>query len=84
MESVKTKLKEGVCPNLLDIAECNLHKVHNAFGTGLNSFGSDVELLVLDVYYYFRHAVQSSNVKKHQKELGIQSTFSFDMSATDG
>ncbi|KAH9363254.1 hypothetical protein HPB48_006360 [Haemaphysalis longicornis] len=72
MKSVKTKLKQGVCPNLLDIGECNLHKVHNAFGTGLNSFGSDVELMVLDVYYYFKHAVRSSNLKEHQKELGIQ------------
>lgn len=47
-----------------------MHKVHNAFSTGLNAFGSDMELLVIDVYY-FKHAVWSSNFKEHQKDLGI-------------
>ncbi|KAH6924087.1 hypothetical protein HPB50_011258 [Hyalomma asiaticum] len=71
MKSVKRKLNEELGGSILNIGECNLHKVHNAFSTGLNAFGSDVELLVIDVYYFFKHAVRSSNLKEHQKDLGI-------------
>lgn len=71
MKSVKKKLKDAVHRNILDIGECNLHKVHNAFGTGLTAFGADVELLVMDVYYFFKHAVRSSQFTNQQKELGI-------------
>uniref|UniRef100_L7M0A4 HAT C-terminal dimerisation domain-containing protein n=1 Tax=Rhipicephalus pulchellus TaxID=72859 RepID=L7M0A4_RHIPC len=71
MKSVKRKLNEEHGGTILNIGECNLHKVHNAFNTGLNAFGSDVELLVIDVYYFFKHAVRSSNLKAHQKDLGI-------------
>lgn len=71
MKSVKKKLKETLNPNLLDTTECNLHKVHNAFGTGLNAFGVDVELLVTDIYYFFKHAVHSSQLFEKQKDLGI-------------
>ncbi|KAH9384109.1 hypothetical protein HPB48_026095 [Haemaphysalis longicornis] len=71
MKSVKKKLREMLNPNLLDIGECNLHKVHNAFGTGLNSFVADVELLVMDIYYFFKHAVHSSQLSEKPKDLGI-------------
>lgn len=71
MKSVKKKLKESVHINILDIGECNLHKVHNSFGTGLTAFGADVELLVMDVYYFFKHAVRSSQFSSQQKDLGI-------------
>ncbi|KAL3188465.1 hypothetical protein MRX96_003435 [Rhipicephalus microplus] len=71
MKSVKKKLREMLNPNLLDIRECNLHKVHNAFGTGLNSFGYDVELLVMDIYYFFKQAIHSSQLSEKQKDLGI-------------
>lgn len=71
MKSVKKKLKEQLGPYILDIGECNLHKVHNAFSTGLSAFGSDVELLVIDVYYFFKHAVRSSSLKEQQRDLGI-------------
>lgn len=71
MKSVKKKLKESVNSNLLDIGECNLHKVHNAFGSGLTAFGSDVEQLVIDIYYFFKYAVRSSHLQEQQKILGI-------------
>lgn len=71
MKSVKAKLKRNVNPNLVDIGECNLHKVHNAFAKGLDVFCSDVEELVRDVYYYFKHAVRAEGLKEHQKTLGI-------------
>lgn len=46
MKNVKAKLKERVNENLLDVSECGLHKVHNAFAKGLHAFCSDVEELV--------------------------------------
>jgi len=30
--------------------------VHNAFGKGLNAFGSDTEKLALELYYWFKHS----------------------------
>lgn len=71
MRSVKRKLKEALNCNILDIGECNLLKVYNAFGTGLSAFGADVELLVIDIYYYFKHAVRSTRLVDQQKDLGI-------------
>ncbi|KAH7949470.1 hypothetical protein HPB49_011034 [Dermacentor silvarum] len=71
MESVKRKLDEELSCNILNIGECNLHEVHNAFSSGLSDFRSDVELLVIDVYYFFKHAVRSSNLQEKQKDLGI-------------
>ncbi|KAH7974430.1 hypothetical protein HPB49_015487 [Dermacentor silvarum] len=69
LKSVKRKLDEELSCNILNISECNLHKVHNAFSSGLSTFKSDVELLVIDVYYFFKHAVRSSNLQEKQKDL---------------
>lgn len=52
MKSVKRKLNEKLDQQLLDIGECSLHKVHNAFAKGLGSFCLDVEDVVKDVYYF--------------------------------
>lgn len=46
MKSVKSKLKQRINPNLVDVGECTLHKVHNAFSKGLDSFFSYVEQLI--------------------------------------
>lgn len=59
MKSVK-KMEEELTPNIMDIGECNLHKVYSAFiSTGLSATGSDVELLVIDIYHFFTQAVRS-------------------------
>ncbi|KAH9374344.1 hypothetical protein HPB48_018324 [Haemaphysalis longicornis] len=50
MKNIKAKLKRRVNENLLDVGECSLHKVHNAFSKGLDVFCSDVEELARDVY----------------------------------
>ncbi|KAH9381813.1 hypothetical protein HPB48_016337 [Haemaphysalis longicornis] len=59
MKSVKKKLKETLDLNLQNIIECNIHKVHIALGTELNSFGADEERLVMDVYLS-KHAVPTA------------------------
>ncbi|CAN8004648.1 unnamed protein product [Ixodes hexagonus] len=71
MKSVKKKLQSQVSPNLLDIGECNLHKLHNAFAKGLNAFGMDVEQLVIDIYYHFKSATRTSDLREHQQNLGL-------------
>ncbi|GBN70436.1 hypothetical protein AVEN_199372-1 [Araneus ventricosus] len=47
MKCLKSKLKLANA-QLSDIRECSLHKVYNAFSAALNSFGSDVESLLMD------------------------------------
>ncbi|KAH8028389.1 hypothetical protein HPB51_016502 [Rhipicephalus microplus] len=69
MNNVKSKVKQRVNANLLDIGECSLHKVHNAFAKGLDVFCSDVEELVRDVYYSFKHAVRAEVLKEQQEVL---------------
>ncbi|KAH7978063.1 hypothetical protein HPB49_004351 [Dermacentor silvarum] len=70
MKNIERKLDEELSCNILNIDECNLHNVHNAFSSGLSAFGSDVELLGINVYF-FKHAVRFSNLHEKQKDLGI-------------
>ncbi|KAH9377748.1 hypothetical protein HPB48_014393 [Haemaphysalis longicornis] len=69
MKNVKAKLKRRVNENLLDVGECSLHKVNNAFSYRLDVFCYDVDELVRDGYYYFKHAVQAEALK--EQVLGI-------------
>lgn len=39
-----------MAPLLVDVGNCNLHKVHNAFAKGLDAFGVDVEEVVRNIY----------------------------------
>ncbi|KAL3195251.1 hypothetical protein MRX96_015896 [Rhipicephalus microplus] len=72
MKSVKSKLKQRINPSLVDVGKCTLHKVHNAFSKGLDAFCSDVEQVVRDVYYYFKHSsVRSESLKEQQELLGL-------------
>lgn len=71
MKSLKSKLKVAN-PQLLDIGECSLHKIHNAFSAALNLFGSDVESLIMDIYYYFKRSpAQSDDLKNLQVEMDV-------------
>lgn len=46
--------------------------MHNAFSRALDSFGSEVETVVNDVYYYFKHsAAQCGLLKEQQQVLGL-------------
>nr|XP_037278908.1 uncharacterized protein LOC119172042 [Rhipicephalus microplus] len=71
MKSVRNKLQKHVAPSLIDIGNCNLHKVHNAFGRGLDAFGLDVEEVVRNIYYYFKGAVRAEALRECQDTLGI-------------
>nr|XP_054928845.1 uncharacterized protein LOC129385771 [Dermacentor andersoni] len=71
MKSVKNKLQKHVAPSLVDTGYCNLHKVHNAFGKGLDAFGLDVKEVVRNIYYYFKGAVGAEAPKECQETLGI-------------
>nr|XP_037276267.1 uncharacterized protein LOC119169257 [Rhipicephalus microplus] len=71
MKSVRNKLQKHVAPSLIDIGNCNLHKVHNAFGRGLDAFGLDVEEIVRNIYYYFKGAVRAEALRECQDTLGI-------------
>ncbi|KAG0411616.1 hypothetical protein HPB47_011256 [Ixodes persulcatus] len=73
MKSVRNKLQKDMPSSLVDINNCNLHKVHNAFAKGLDAFGSDVEEVVRNVYYYFKSAVRAEALGECQEPLGIAS-----------
>lgn len=71
MKSLKKKLvrEHG---SLVDVGECTLHKVHNAFSHALDSFGTEVETVVVDTYHFFKNsAVQSANLKEYPKLSGL-------------
>ncbi|XP_077542137.1 uncharacterized protein LOC144154903 [Haemaphysalis longicornis] len=72
MKSLKRRLKEDISPALLDIGECSLHKVHNAFGHALAAFGSDVEAALVDTYCFFKNsASRSERLKASQIALNL-------------
>ena len=39
---------------LVDTGPCQLHVVHNSFRKGVEGYGSDVENLCIDIYYFFK------------------------------
>ncbi|KAL1475024.1 hypothetical protein MTO96_037591 [Rhipicephalus appendiculatus] len=70
MKSLKKKVKE-LSPHLLDIGECTLHKVHNAFSVGLHAFAKDLDTFVIDVHSYFKSAARNADFKEVQRNLGL-------------
>lgn len=56
---------------MLEMSECTLHKVHNAFAAGLHSFSSDLESIVANVHHYFKFAARNTDMKQVQKKLGL-------------
>lgn len=70
MKSLKKRVKE-LSPHLLDIGECTLHKVHNAFLSGLQAFSNDLESIVTDIHSYFRSAARNADFKEVQTNLGL-------------
>ncbi|CAN8028260.1 unnamed protein product [Ixodes persulcatus] len=71
MKSLKRKLKAELSPDMIDIGECSLHKVHNAFSAGLDSFCSELEYIVTDVHHYFKYATRHADMKELQCKLGL-------------
>lgn len=70
MWSLKKRLKEDVNTALLDMSECTLHKVHNAFSKGIEAFVDTVESNLLDVCH-IDSPVHSAALKTTQKCLDL-------------
>lgn len=61
---------------LVDTGSYSLHKVRNAFGKGITSYGSDVEKLCLELIYWFKNsAARQEDLQQMQQELGFEKTF---------
>ena len=41
---------------LIDLGSCTIHTVHNAFGKGIEQYGSEIDLLCKDLYTLFQHS----------------------------
>lgn len=52
MKSFRRKMQETY-PDIIDVGEFLLHKVHNCFAQGTSAFGSDVGAAVVDDYFFF-------------------------------
>ena len=51
---INSKLKANYQRELGDTGPCQLHVVHNSFRKGVEGYGSDVENLCIDLYYFFK------------------------------
>lgn len=70
-QSLKKKLLHENAA-LVDVGECSLHKVHNAFSHALDSFGTEVETVVVDTYHFFKNSsVQCGQLKEQQEFFGL-------------
>ena len=56
VESVANKLCETLSKIqfAIDTGPCQPHVVHNSFRKGVEGYGSDVENLCIDIYYFFK------------------------------
>ncbi len=69
---LNTELTNAKLPTLINIGSCNLHKVHNAFGKGIASFGKEAEDLALKLFYWFKHsAARREDYRIIQVELDL-------------
>ena len=79
------ELTDSHLPVMVDIGSCNLHKVHNAFGKGLDVFGHDAEDLALKLFYSLKHsAARREDLKIVQFALELDSVFFCAMWKVDG
>ena len=51
---INSKLKVNDQRELVDTGPCQLHVVHNSFRKGVEGYGSEVENLCIDIYYFFK------------------------------
>lgn len=59
-------------PDIIDVGECWLHKVHNCFARGMSAFGSDVEAAVVDDCYFFKNSSALNELfKAEQVAFGL-------------
>ena len=51
---INSKLKANYQREPVDTRPCQLHVVHNSLRKGVEGYGSDVENLCIDTYYFFK------------------------------
>ncbi|KAH6922186.1 hypothetical protein HPB50_010792 [Hyalomma asiaticum] len=71
MKCLKRKIKAELSPNMIDIGECGLHKVHNAFAAALDTFCQEVDSIVTDIHQYFKCATRHADIEDLQQKLGL-------------
>ena len=70
-KSIKKKLETAIQGaggrGLVDVGFCSIHMVHNSFGKGISEFGSEVESLVIETFYFFKKSPcrQEDMERKH-------------------
>ena len=52
---------------LIDLGSCTIHIVQNAFGKGIEQYGTEIDLLCKDLYALFQHSAA-----RHEDYVGIQ------------
>ena len=52
--NINSKLKANYRRELVGTGPCQLHVVHYSFRKGVEGYGSDVENLCIDIYYFFK------------------------------
>ena len=59
-------------PGLMQFIPCNMHVARNAFKEGLSAYGSQVEELAIDLFYYFRYfPCRRDDFAKAQENVGF-------------
>ncbi|KAH7946221.1 hypothetical protein HPB49_021545 [Dermacentor silvarum] len=71
IKSLKRKVKAELSRNMINIGECGLHKVHNAFAAVLESFCHELECIITDIHQYFKYATRQADIKDLQQKLGL-------------
>ena len=54
LRQTSTVSSRQIIRELVDTGPCQLHVVHNSFRKGVEGYGSDVENLCIDMYYFFK------------------------------
>lgn len=57
----------------IDLGSCVLHKVHSAFGKGLEEYGKDIEQLCVDIHSLFKYsAARREDYHTLQSAMGVE------------
>ena len=60
-------------PGLVDLGNCTIHTVHNAFGKGLEKYGKDIDQLCMDLYALFKYSsARREDFKEVQIEMDVE------------
>ena len=80
--NINSKLKANYQRELVDTGPCQLHVVHNSFRKGVDRYGSDVENLCIDIYYFLKlsppRREDYADVQQKLMNLSFYSMYSHD------